>query len=225
MSEIPEGMLPQTFEYILAFTTSHEGDTPFMYNNWPLKNPTRDVTVGIGLAINSEDQAASDEIRNMFRIKLNPDETASEDDMRTEFRRVFDLPRTATNLFSDYRDKSPLVMDRDAMLRKLQEKMLAFWQQKGQEFANLDRIPAQAQVALISYNYGLRLRGAPKMCKAVRDGDYLTAAAESNVPGWDAKKNEAHKVLFTNAATIVNEELDLSMLPPVEGPFKPPPSL
>src|SRR3954464_13052181 len=107
MHDIPEGMLPETFEYILAFTTAHEGFTPFMYNNWPLKNSNRDVTVGIGLAISSEDQAASDEIRSMFRVKATG-EVASEEDMRTEFRRVFDLARTATNLFSEYQENSPL---------------------------------------------------------------------------------------------------------------------
>jgi hypothetical protein len=63
------------------------------------------------------------------------------------------------------------------------------------------------------------------MCDAVRNGDYLTAATESMIRGWDAKKNEAHNVLFTNAATIIANGLDLNTLPPIEGPFKPPPSV
>src|SRR6516165_10451575 len=41
MPAIPQGMSTQTFEYLLKFTIAHEGDTPFMYNNWPLKNSER----------------------------------------------------------------------------------------------------------------------------------------------------------------------------------------
>jgi hypothetical protein len=160
----------------------------------------------------------------MFRVK-GTEEIASEAAMRTEFQRVVDLPRTATNLYSDYRDKSPLFMDRDAMLSALREKMLTFWQQKGQDFPDFDQIPAQAQVALMSYNYGLRLRGAPKMCDAVRGRDYTRAAAESRINGWDANKNEAHNVLFTNAQRIVDNELDLNTIPPAGSSFKPPPSV
>jgi hypothetical protein len=37
----------------LNFTISHEGDTPFMYNNWSAKNPLPDVTIGVGRALTS----------------------------------------------------------------------------------------------------------------------------------------------------------------------------
>jgi hypothetical protein len=224
MAEIPDGMLPETFDYVRAFTIAHEGDTPFMYNNWPLKNPQSDVTAGVGLAIANEEQAASAEIRNMFRVKATG-EVPSEEEMRAEFRRVFNLPRTPTNLFSDYRDRSPLIMDRDAMLDMLQSKMLGFWEQKGQDFPDFGSMPAQAQVALMSYNYGARLRIAPKMCEAVRNHDYADAAEESKIAGWDAQKNQAHKVLFLNAQKIFADNLDPNILPPIDGPFKPPPSL
>jgi hypothetical protein len=221
---IPEGMNTQTFDYVLAFTIAHEGDTPFMYNNWPLKNPNRDVTAGVGLAITSETMAASHEIRSMFTVKATS-HLASPEDMQTEFRRVYDLPRTATNLWTDYQDKSPLQMDREAMLRKLSERMLGFWNGRVEMFPNFRAIPAQAQIELMSYNYGARLRTAPKMCNAVRAGDFMGAALESKVPLWDQRKNEAHERLLMNAATIVREGMDLDTLPPIIGPFKPPPSI
>jgi hypothetical protein len=224
MAALPEGVAQETFDYLLAFTIAHEGDTPFMYNNWPLKNARQDVTAGIGLAIPDEAYAASDEIRGMFVVKATG-EPASPDDMRREFRRVAALPRTPRNLFSDYQARSPLQMDRDAMLRSLFDKMLQFWSVSGAEFPDLAEVPAQAQAALLSYNYGLRLRAAPRMCQAVRDGDYATAADESRISGWDARKNEAHRVLFLNAQAIVDGDLDLGLLPPMEGPFKPPPAL
>ena len=54
-------MLQETFDYIIAFTIAHEGDTPFMYNNWPLKSPTPDVTVGVGRSLRTANEAASAE--------------------------------------------------------------------------------------------------------------------------------------------------------------------
>ena len=116
-------------------------------------------------------------------------------------------------------------MDRQETLRILRGKMLEFWGQKGESFPNFGAIPAQAQVALMSWNYGARLRSRRPMCDAVRAGDYVEAAKKSNVSGWDPKKNEAHERLLMNAATIVRDGLGLNTLPPITGPFKPPPSL
>src|SRR5260370_28845383 len=133
MSTIPAGMLQQTFDYLLEFTIQHEGDTPFMYNNWPIKNANKDVTVGVGLAIANENVAASEEIRRMFIVKATG-QPASPAEMRAEFRRVNDLPRTGANLLTDYPAKWPPRMDRTAILDALREKMLVFWNSKGQSF-------------------------------------------------------------------------------------------
>jgi hypothetical protein len=224
MAGIPSGMAPATFDYLLRFTMAHEGATPFMYNNWPLKNANRDVTVGVGIAVFSEDHAVRPDIRSLFRVKATG-EPASDPEMRAEFRRVYDLPRTAGNLFTDYQDKSPLEIPDAEMRRSLSDKMSEFWDQRGQTFADFASIPAQAQVALASWNYGARLRNAPNMCNAVRSGDFVEAAKQSFVPGWDGQKNEGHRRLLMNAATIAREGLDNTLLPPMGGPFKPPPMI
>jgi hypothetical protein len=196
-----------------------------------LKNPNLDVTVGVGRSLRNEDEAASEEIRRMFTVRATG-QPATPEDMRQEFRRVAAIPRTAGNLFSDYRDGSSLLMDREAMLESLREFMLRLWAGRGQgspAFVDPDfeQIPAQAQVALMSYNYGLPLLNAPKMCAAVHGLDFHTAAVESFVRGWDGQKNQAHQCLFENAAKIIDpeSELDISTLPPIEGPFKPPPEV
>jgi hypothetical protein len=62
------------------------------------------------------------------------------------------------------------------------------------------------------------------MCKAVLAGDYPRAAIECWVNGWDGQKNKAHQVLLLNASALVHQGQDLTKLPPVAGPFKPPPS-
>ena len=80
----PPGMSAATFEYVVIFTIAHEGDTPFMYNNWPLKNPKKDVTVGVGHALFSENEATSPDVRRMFTVKktgrpADPGEMLQED--------------------------------------------------------------------------------------------------------------------------------------------------
>ena len=223
MASVPVWMSADTFEYVLQFTEAHEGETNFMYNNWPEKNTSRDVTVGVGIFLRREDDAVRPDVRGLFRVRATG-APATEEDMRKEYRRVYDLPRTPKNLLTDYRDKSPLEIPKALMRPSLRTKMLEFWEQRGAspKFPDFATIPAQAQVALMSWNYGLRLTGAPKMCKAVTDGDYTLAAKESNVPGWDGQKNEAHKRLLLNAGAIVDAGLDRTMLPPL-GRFKPPP--
>jgi hypothetical protein len=109
------------------------------------------------------------------------------------------------------------------MLRDLREKMLGFWESKGKSFPNFGAIPAQAQIALMSWNYGLRLSGAPLMCNAVIAGDFVEAEKQCVISGWDGQKNQAHKRLLANAATITSKGLDVNSLPPMNGPFKPPP--
>jgi hypothetical protein len=225
MPILPAGMSNDTFQYVVAFTLHHEGDTPFMYNNYPLKSPHKDVTAGVGISLVNADAAASPEIRAMFTVRITG-QPATDPEMRKEFKRVYDIDRTADNLHTDFEAPSPLQMDRGSMLRKLNDKLLTLWGQSGMTFPNFETIPAQAQVALMSYNYGARLRSAPKMCAAVLAADYETAAKESLVPGWDGQKNAAHNRLFTNAAILFGWRylrVDMATLPPLGGPFKPPP--
>src|SRR5258708_11547686 len=121
--EIPNGVSMQTCEYVLAFTRDHEGDTPFMYNNWPEKHPDgSDVTIGVGLSIRRED-AASDEIRNMFRMR-GGGAIPSPQDMRDEFDRVDRTQRIGGNLWTAFRDPSPMEMTVEGILSALRKKML-----------------------------------------------------------------------------------------------------
>ncbi len=226
-------MSQEAFDYLLAFTVAHEGDTPFMYNNWSAKNVNPDVTIGVGHALTSlpkmplgpgqftcpagEREAAS--ARTMFRVKTTR-LPASADQMIAEFRRVYNTERIGGNLYSAFQAPSPLEMDRDAMLRDLRDKMLDYWSRKGQDFPDFATFPSQAQIALMSYNYGARLSSAPHMCNAARASEFAKAAKESFVGGWSIEKNAAHKRLFLNASALLITA-DTSLLP-MSGTFKPP---
>jgi hypothetical protein len=213
---IPDGMSDDTFEYVLKFTALHEGVTPFMYNNWSEKNTKRDVTVGVGYAVTSETHAASPEIRLTFRVK-GTSKTASDPEMRAEYRRVYNTERKNGNLYTAFQAPSPLEMDIAGMYSLLRKKMLEFWDSRGRNIPNFGSLPAQAQVALMSYNYGLRLSAAPHMCDAVRDGNYQTAAKESYIKDWAGHKNAAHRRLILNAGAIIRTGADPAKLPPLGG--------
>jgi hypothetical protein len=222
VSMVPQGMSLDAYNYLLAFTRAHEGYTPFLYNNWPIKNPNRDVTAGVGIAVPDRDTAASDKIRLLFRMKgTNLPPTPEE--IKKEFDRVYDQPRTDGNLHTDFEDKSPMYIPPDQMLKSLDAKMLLCWDQRVVQFRDFAGIQAQAQVALMSWNYGMRLSTRTAIRDAVNDGDYFTAAKECVVGLWDPRKNAAHQRLFGNAGLIMMGKKDLNLLPPISGPFKPPP--
>jgi len=225
MASVPPWMSADTFEYVLQFTEAHEGETNFMYNNWSAKSAAKDVTVGVGISIRSENEAYRSDIKSLFKRKSD-NAPATDDDMRAEFRRVYNTERMGNNLISAFRDPSPLYIPKPALRPSLREKMLTFWDQRGSSpnFPDFATIPAQAQVALRSYNYGARISAAPKMCHAIKLGDYHAAAMQSSMPGWDVQKNLAHRVLLLNAGIIVRDGLPTGQLPPL-GPFKPPPML
>ncbi len=225
MASVPPWMSADTLEYVLQFTEAHEGETNFMYNNWSAKSPTKDVTVSVGISIRSEQEACRPDIKRLFR-RVRGDAPATDDDMRAEFRRVYVTERIGGNLFSAFRDPSPLYIPKPALRPTLRELMLTFWDQRGasSNFPDFPAIPAQAQVALMSYNYGARISRAPHMCSAIKDGDYHAAAMQSFMPGWDLQKNVAHRVLLLNAGIIVRDGLPKEQLPPL-GSFKPPPML
>ena len=212
MADLPDGMSQEAFDYLLAFTREHEGDTPFMYNNFPLKSPTLDVTAGIGISVPTEDAAARPDVIGMFTFKESQ-EPVDEVSIRAEWQRVASIERTTDNLFTAYRDASPMEILPEALLDALTTKMLQFWSARGRNVANFDEIPWQAQVALVSINYGLRLTKFPKMCTAVEGNDFATAASESHVNGWDERKNKGHNILLMNAAIIVRDGRSFDLLP------------
>jgi hypothetical protein len=219
---MPQGMSLDAFNYLIAFTKAHEGYTPFFYNNWPLKNSDKDVTVGVGIAVKDRQTAANDPIRNMFRMKATG-AIPSTDQIKAEFDRVNDLPRTKDNLFTDYGGQSPMEIPANIMHSSLLAKMNDCWNQRGVPFPDFAKIQAQAQVALLSFNYGMRLSNRLALCDAVKAEDFYTAATLCVVSKWDSQKNEAHQRLLYNSGVILMANRDLNLLPPITGPFKPPP--
>ena len=179
--------------------------------------------MGTGIALHREEDAAREDIRRLF-VRKGTTEIPSREEMIAEYRRVAGINRTEGNLHTAFHNPSPMEIPLIFMRPSLRRKMLEFWDGRGNhpnlpDFASL---PVQAQIALMSYNYGRRLSAAPRMCAAVKAGDYTLAAREAHVSGWDPRKNDAHKRLLLNAGIIMRDGLDKSQLPPL-GRFKPPP--
>ncbi len=211
----PQDMSPPGWEYLLRFTKEHEGPAFFMYNNWPLKTDKQDVTCGIGFRLENREIAGGDTIRNLFRVKATG-VVPSGDLMKAEFDRVALIPRTATNLYSAYRDTSDYAMDEDATWEHMRALMRGkFEGQRGVAsagfLAHFKEMPAQAQIALVSYNYGWSIEKSPSLCRILNADpmDFLGAMAQV-VQAKDnpelAAKNLAHQTLMWNAAQIVKRK-------------------
>jgi hypothetical protein len=204
-------MSQSTWDYLLRFTKEHEGRAFFMYNNRPLKTDKQDITCGIGFRIETAEVGATT-FRPLFRVKATG-LVPSEPQMRAEFHRVDGIPRTATNLFTDYADASAYAMDEAAtwefMRGLMRSKFEAQRSAAGGEFlTHFKDMPAQAQIALVSYNYGWSIERSPKLCR-ILNADHLDflGAMDQVLQAKDnpelAPKNTAHQTLMWNAAQIV----------------------
>jgi hypothetical protein len=207
-------MSQPAWDYLLRFTKEHEGAALFMYSNRPLKTDKRDVTCGIGFRIETPDQAATT-FRPLFRVKATG-QVPSDPQMRAEFGRVDGIPRTATNLFTDYRDASEFAMDEAATWEYMQGLMRAkFEGQRGLAgagfLARFKDMPAQAQIALVSYNYGWSIEQSPNLRRILNaDPMDFAGAMDQVVQAKDnpelKAKNTAHQTLMWNAAQIVRQK-------------------
>jgi hypothetical protein len=214
----PPGMNAASWAYVCNFTRAHESDkTPFMYNNYPYKNTKMDVTCGIGIWLGSADAAASEPIRNMFRIKTRPAEIPSQEMMKKDWKRASEKKRTMNNI-QEYGKESELFMDKDAMYEYAFQMLKTRWDNQRQsrncpELDSFDTMPAQAQIACMSYNYGFYISQTKLMKKAIADGDYDTAGKQSYLKSLDGQKLLAHRHLFYNAARIVEQGTDPDEIP------------
>jgi len=208
----PDCMTQQAWDYLLTFTSAHEGKVLHMYNNRASETDKQDVTCGIGILLISRETATGPDYKYMFydpATKLG----ASEDQLRADWdeaskllRRYWPDPNLESTPAGDgyanvckmrmYED--PVVDKAAAVLKSKLKSELDNWL----PLATFTSMPAQAQVACASYFYGWSLAKAPNFRQALIDRDFNRAAKESKLTGAAAKKNKAHERLFLNAASI-----------------------
>jgi IPT/TIG domain-containing protein len=206
-------MYPSVRAAFLSFSTRFEGRMPYMY-----LDVRGLVTIGVGNLIDPVDlalplpfmqkadlaAATQDEIRVDWQTVKGRQDLAMAHDYLQQFDAL-----TALKLTDESIDQ--------IVLGKLDSNEATL--SNTPEFADLDTWPVDAQLGLFSMAWAagsgfgggfLRFRAA---CAAK---DWNTAATESNMddthnPGL-RPRNEANRILFSNAAQVVQQNLDFSVL-------------
>jgi hypothetical protein len=226
----PPGMKQAAWEYLVRFTTEHEWPVLHMYNNKRSEGDRQDVTCGIGILLTSRDSACQPEIKAMFRNK-NTGQPATDDELRADWDTASNILRTGNNLEhtadnKGYGDQCQLVMDATLVgeySQKVLQRKLADVRKPGacQELNGFAQMPAQAQVAIASFNYGYLVTVTKNFRAALGDWDFDRAARESFLKGLAPQKLLGHRTLFWNAARIVEQSLDFDQLPAGVNPVGP----
>jgi hypothetical protein len=214
----PANMKQSTWEYLLKFTSNHEGVVLHMYNNKRAAGENNDVTCGIGFA-NMPNKESSLQYLDMFYDK-DTGQPATREQLMKDWETAANLLRTPGNLESTpdgqgYADKCQLRMwpekvqgkKEEILNQKLTSSLLV------SDLWNFWDYPAVAQVACASFFYGWAAQQAPLMCKALQAFDFDEAGKQSYLTGLSPEKLLAHRVLFWNAARIYEQNLDNGWLP------------
>lgn len=237
MAVKPTGMRQSAWEYLLKFTEKHEGPIRHLYN---AKTTEADVTLGIGISLPSQASAMAPGI---VALCFDPATglPATAEQLKTDWltastmlipgsQRSFN---PATGELSPFAERCLMRMTVEKVRSSLQAKLVAnFTGGKAahmDHYADFETYPAEAQAAIVSFNYGIpAINTFPLLCMAISNGDWNSAARQCWINGASQRKNRAHQILFTNAARVLEQNLDVDSIadaskvdPPVIRPFVP----
>lgn len=187
---------------IKGFLKQYEGELNYLYPD------TKGLpTTGTGNLIATPSEAMK------FPWKLSNGSPASPQDIQNEYQSIKDHPERWPNGGGNYKKFATLFLDQSTLDKLFQQKLSqdeSFI--KSNIFQNWDSLPADAQMGIISMEWGLgsTLGAFEKFRQAIRAGNFEEAAAQSHITGWDKffgsakeSRNDADKNLFLNAAEVV----------------------
>jgi len=233
----PAGMRQSAWEYLLKFTEAHEGPIRHLYN---AKTSEVDVTLGIGISLPSQTSAMA---AGIVALCFDPatELTATPEQLKTDRLKASTMMipgnqrsfNPATGELSPFAQNCLMRMTLEKVRSSVQAKLVANF--NGGKSSHIDHYPgfetypAEAQVAIVSFNCCIpAINTFPLLGMAISNGDWHTAARQCWISGASSRKNRAHQILFTNAARVVEQNLDLDSIadtnkvdPPVIRPFVP----
>ena len=237
MATKPAEMRQSAWDYLLKFTEKHEGPIRHLYNAKPT---AVDVTLGIGISLPKKESAmAPDIVALCFDPATNLPATAEQ--MKTDWltASTMRIPghqrsfNSVTGELSPFAQRCLMRMTLAKITSSVQEKLVANFnggkRSHTEHYPNFEAYPAEAQVAIASFNYGIpAINTFPLLSMAISNGDWNLAARQCWINGASSRKNRGHQILFTNAARVVEQNLDFDSIadtskvdPPVIRPFVP----
>lgn len=208
----PTALSQKGWDYVKKFTTDHEYPVFHFYNNKQTENAKQDITFGIGVFVPSPE--ASLQYKANFHHKTT-NLPATDEQMKADWEIAGKILRKGNNL-AEYGEKCQLRVKKDYVYELMAKKLKDAFERNLNRSAELSTFlsyPEQAQVACASYFYGRALSASPLMALALDRWDFREAGVQSNLRGMSQRKFKAHSILFENAAQIVGQGLDYSLLP------------
>jgi GH24 family phage-related lysozyme (muramidase) len=201
---------------VVAFQQKFEGRVPYMYLD--VKGL---VTVGIGNLI--DDPNGTDGVKYALPLpfvwKADQTTAATQDDIATDWNAVKARQDLKNSRYTVFDAITQLMLTDDAIDNLVLEKAdeFAATLQRTSEFSTFEDWPADSQLGLLSMAWAMgpafAEHGWPKFRAACANGDWAGAAAECHItgPGLD-QRNNADVTLFNNAADVVEQGSDYSVL-------------
>jgi hypothetical protein len=197
----PACLTPDEWNALLKFTVRFEGPTDFFYNDKGYKGKNQKVTIGVGHAVMTEQDA-----KDLKGRLVKPDGTKpSEDEAKDDFLAAQGLLRTEKNLW-EFATITQLRMPPSEMT----DLLTSFMRDKVNTavhglswLSGFSSFPSPAKIACSSISYGDWASPDLQPCiAAIAKHDWATAAQVYRRSFWDASKNYGHMCLFADAAGI-----------------------
>jgi GH24 family phage-related lysozyme (muramidase) len=193
----------------VPFTTGFEARVAWMYLD--IKGM---VTVGVGNLIDTEGGAAA-----LPFVHKSDDSPASQDEIRAEWRAVKADTALAQKGHHAAEKVTSLKLTEAAMDDLVRKQYDANEAEMRRHFPDWDQFPADARMGLHSMAWALGAnlpKRFPNFSTAVRAQDWTTAAAQCHIDETGnagvKPRNVANVALFTNAATVKANGLDVNTL-------------
>ncbi|MBX7172560.1 MAG: hypothetical protein K1X72_16450 [Pyrinomonadaceae bacterium] len=213
----PKQMAKTTWDYLIKFTSFHEGTVTHMYHNFPLGSKYPDVSCGIGFLLPGENKSPSaSTIKDWFKHFSNADGSpATEDQFKADWEEAFKVSRkTQPNggIITEFKAVCKLTLNasiiKPKMVQLLASKLNTEVGRPPLKDVDFWKLPAVAQVAVASVCYGYSPTKMPNFCAALKARDFDTAATEIKLSNMSAIKNTDHSLLMKDAAYLYQYHQD-----------------
>jgi hypothetical protein len=214
--DAPDKLTRAEWDYLQRFVWDHEGPVPFLYNDGDKKGQDGrgNVTYGVGILLEPRTAVTKDHAAHFYNRKTG--QAATVIDLQADYDFAAKTPRgksldpyakgTVCRLKAD-------VMA-DLMANTLKAKLAALLLVKDANdkeliFAQWDKFPSTAKIAMVSYAYGMlptakpkQRNSAPKLLAALHELKFDVAAKEISLSNLAYKKNKSHEALLLQADRV-----------------------
>lgn len=210
----PNKMAKTTWDYLIKFTSHHEGTVTHMYHNYPLGSKYADVSCGIGFLLAADKanpKTPSDAtLKEWVKHFSNADGSkADETQFKADWENAYKVLRKTQpvgGIITEFKAVCKLTLNagmiRPKMVQILVSKLNMELNRPPLKDIDFWNLPAVAQIAIASVCYGFSPTKMPNFSAALKDKDFNAAANQIQLSNMSDIKNYDHWLLMKDAEYI-----------------------